>query len=255
MFAGVNTFIHQGPIAKIIPFRLLRAAETRSDFGRVQPSFGYKKGKGEAERPRASRKINTEEIMKLTVIKIAAAVVLIGTGSLIAQDEKDDTSKGNIGREDVTVYKATVMKVDREKREVELKARDGTVNLVKVPDTVRNFKQIKIGDIVTAKYTRSIALDVRKSDESPTATARDSIERAPIGSKPGAQRTSTVEIKASIEKINKEKRELTLMGPGGNERTIDVPEEIKKFDDLKVGDQVVITATESVAISVGTPEQ
>jgi hypothetical protein len=148
-----------------------------------------------------------------------------------------------------------VQKVDKEKREVTLKGESGNTVTVKVPETARNFDQIKPGDTVTARYTQSIAVAVRKSDEPPSATGRESITRAPLGQRPSAQRTATMQITASVEKIDRDKRELTLMGPGGDTRTVTVPEDVKKFDELKVGDNVVISATESVAIDVSSPEK
>jgi hypothetical protein len=96
---------------------------------------------------------------------------------------------------------------------------------------------------------------VRKSGEAPSATGRESITRAPQGEKPGGEHTSTMQITASIEKIDRDKRELTLLGPGGNTRLVKVPEDVKRFDDLKEGDQVVITATQSLAIDVSSPQK
>src|SRR5262249_37442191 len=155
--------------------------------------------------------------------------------------------------EETKVIKATVQKVDKEKRDVTLKGEDGTTMTIKVPETARNFDQIKPGDIVTAKYTQSIAVAVRKSDEPPSATGKESLSRSAIGKKPGGERKTTMQINATIEKIDHDKRELTLMGPEGKTRLVKVPEDIKKFDELKEGDQIVVTATESFAIDVSAP--
>jgi hypothetical protein len=143
--------------------------------------------------------------------------------------------------------------VDKEKREVTFKKADGTMVTIKAPNTVRNFDQIKPGDIATVRYTESIAVSVRKSNEPPSATGKESISRAPLGERPAAQRTATIQINATIEKIDKEKRELTLMGPQGNTKTVKVSEDVKRFNELKVGDQVVINATETVSIEVNEP--
>jgi hypothetical protein len=45
-------------------------------------------------------------------------------------------------------------------------------------------------------------------------------------------------------------RSLTVKGPEGNYVTVTVPEEVKRFDSLKVGDRVDITWTEALLISV-----
>jgi Cu/Ag efflux protein CusF len=196
-----------------------------------------------------------EENMRLIITTMGICALLTGVTPGVAQEQKDKEQSSGLKSEETQTIKATVQKVDSEKREVTLKGESGKTVTIKVPETARNFDQIKTGDIVTAKYTQSVALSVRKSDEPPSATGRESITRAPQGQRPAAQRTSTMQINATIEKIDRDKRELTLMGPEGNTRTVKVPTDIKKFDELKEGDQVVINATESFAIEVSTPEK
>jgi Cu/Ag efflux protein CusF len=212
--------------------------------------------------------------MKSMIITMAACALLTGQG--IAQQSQQDQQQNQSGRQqgqtdqqqsqghqlpgalksrETQTIKATVQKVDKEKREVTLKGEGGNTVTVRVPETARNFDQIKVGDTVTAKYTQSVAVAVRKSDEPPSATGRESITRAPQGQSPAATRTATMQITAQVEKIDKDKRELTLMGPSGDTRTVTVPEDVKKFDELKEGDNVVIRATESVAIQVSAPEK
>lgn len=148
---------------------------------------------------------------------------------------------------------ATVENVNRDTREVTLKRADGSKATIKVPDTVRNLDQVKPGDTVRARYTESIAVDIRKSDEPPTATQKQTLQRAPVGSTPSGEQTVTTQVTATIEKINKKKREVTLLQPDGSLTTVAVPEDVQRFDTLKKGDQVVVTATESLALDV-TPK-
>ena len=196
-----------------------------------------------------------------SIITIGLCALLTGAARLIAQDEpnKDSQTSTNqspgLKSEETQTIKATVEKIDKDKREVTLKGQSGKTVTVKVPESARNFDQIKTGDMVTAKYTESVAISVRKSDEPPSATGRQEITRAPLGEKPAAERKSTMQINATIEKIDRDKRELTLMGPSGDTRTVKVPREVEKFDGLKEGDQVAITATESIAIEVSSPEK
>jgi hypothetical protein len=192
----------------------------------------------------------------ITTLGISLLLSTAATSS-IAQDQTGNAKqkKPAVGEGEAVVASATVQSVDRSKREVTLKKQDGTTATVKVPDTVKNFDQIKAGDVVTAAYTESVALAVRKSDEPPSATGRESVERAAPGQKPGMEKTSTVEISATIEKIDRDKREVTLKGPEGKTKTVKVPQDMKRFDELKEGDQVVVTATQSTAIEVTKPQQ
>jgi hypothetical protein len=55
---------------------------------------------------------------------------------------------------------------------------------------------------------------------------------------PVKERWIRVKIKASVENINSEKREVTLKGPQGNLVTLTASEAVKRFDEIKVGDTV-----------------
>lgn len=47
-----------------------------------------------------------------------------------------------------------------------------------------------------------------------------------------------VELQASVEAIDQKKREVTLKGPAGNLVTITASEQVKRFNEIKVGDSV-----------------
>lgn len=59
------------------------------------------------------------------------------------------------------------------------------------------------------------------------------------GDKPPArEKWSLVNLQASVEAIDHDKREVTLKGPAGNLVTVIVGEQVKRFDEIKVGDSV-----------------
>ena len=47
-----------------------------------------------------------------------------------------------------------------------------------------------------------------------------------------------VRIQASVENIDAEKREITLKGPRGNLATLTANENVKRFDEIKIGDSI-----------------
>ncbi|GEM_PF-627914 len=65
-----------------------------------------------------------------------------------------------------------------------------------------------------------------------------------------ARTTETTTVNATITAIDKANRAVTLTGPQGNSITVHAGEGVKRFNDLKVGDQVSATYSESVAWSV-----
>jgi hypothetical protein len=65
--------------------------------------------------------------------------------------------------------------------------------------------------------------------------------------------SQTSSITATVEAIDTAHRELTLKGPGGKVVVLQVPEAVKRFNEIKVGDQVVIRVTEALALAVVKP--
>jgi len=71
--------------------------------------------------------------------------------------------------------------------------------------------------------------------------------------KPGVVVADLLVTAATVEAIDLQKRTVTLRGPQGNAVTLKVDEQVKKFDQVKAGDEVVVRHTEAVAIAVQKP--
>jgi len=68
--------------------------------------------------------------------------------------------------------------------------------------------------------------------------------------RPGGAVVEAVSMTATIEKIDPKTREITLKGPKGGLATFIAGDEVKRFNELKKGDQVTFDYTEGVAIDV-----
>jgi hypothetical protein len=145
---------------------------------------------------------------------------------------------------------ATVEDIDVAKRLVTLKDEKGEITELAVPKTVRNLAQVKKGDLVEAAYYEAIVYDVFKAgtDMPAEATAVTS-ERAEPGERPGAGVAEATTFTATIEAIDKPASKVTLKGPEGRTVTVKVKHP-EKLDVVSVGDQVQITYTRALAISV-----
>ena len=66
-------------------------------------------------------------------------------------------------------------------------------------------------------------------------------------------KTASVSATATIMAIDKTGRMVTLKDEKGVEDTVSVGPEVKRFDELKVGDKVKITYTESLVLEVRKP--
>ncbi len=65
---------------------------------------------------------------------------------------------------DVLTVKAVVEDIDYENRTVSLKGTSGNIVTVKVDDRVKNFNNVKKGDMVNAQYTEAMAISVRPAE-------------------------------------------------------------------------------------------
>ncbi len=149
-----------------------------------------------------------------------------------------------------TTLEAQVTAVDQKKREVTLKGDDGKEVTIKVGEEVKNFSQVKVGDTLTVEYIASVDIEVMgpKAAEA-GAAAVTSVSRAQPGEKPGGVASQAVVVVMTIEKIDKDKQMVTLKSADGQLTTVK-PRNPENLDKVKVGDKIMITQTESIAISI-----
>jgi hypothetical protein len=73
---------------------------------------------------------------------------------------------------------------------------------------------------------------------------------------PGAIAVETVQMTATVKAVDRSKRTVTLAGKNGKRATYKVGKEAVNFDQIKVGDRVNATLTETLAVFLrpqGTP--
>lgn len=202
-----------------------------------------------------------QNILRGTVAACTVAIALSAAG---CTDPKDFNGKLTITRGAVdglptvvatqkTTGEATITAVDFDKRTVDLKGSDGKVQSFKVPKSVVNFKQVKQGDVVKVKYSEAIEAHVRKSPTEPQITEAGVIATAPPGDKPGIFAYRLVESNCTVQKIDYIARTITLVGMSDKPVSFKVSDLLTNFENIKVGDQVIFTYSESLVIEVAPP--
>jgi hypothetical protein len=190
-------------------------------------------------------KFATLSIVVLAVAFTAAPVLSIADSGAPKQDTMVIT--------DSVHAQATVTGIKKKQRELTLRGESGDEIVVIAGKEVRNFDQIKKGDIVEVDYQLAAASRLEKISDTNIAVDATVVERAPAGAKPGMDVMQTTSIVAKVLKIDPKSRLLTVQGPQGGIVTVQVPASIKAFDSLKKGDSISAVYTEAVAISVRTP--
>jgi len=189
---------------------------------------------------------------------LVAAAVLILSAALPAAAQKPDVTGGAVvasepGKAAVAravEISAEVVAIDKAARIVTLKGPKGNIVDVLAGDEVKNFDQIKVGDFVFVRFLQSLSLELQKTKAGGgTISTRELTAEAAPGEAPAAAAARVVTAIAHVTAVNKKAKTISLKGPRGNVVTLDVhnPDQFKL---VKVGDQVLVTYTEAVAISV-----
>jgi hypothetical protein len=190
--------------------------------------------------------------MKNLLAAVVAALLLLPFAGGVSAKEKapDAKAQHSVKRGKLITTTATVVSVDQKQRIVTLKDPKGIISDIKVGDEVRNLAQLKAGDLVTVKYYQSLLIELMKPGKGAgDMQTKTTMERAKPGEKPHGMIGGQVTVTAKITAINKKDQTVTLKGSGGKS-VVAKAENPHNLDLVKVGDELKITYSEAVAISV-----
>ena len=202
--------------------------------------------------------------MKISTVLITLSMItagtLVTTNTAIAADNSVEkavvivNAPGQVEGIAMVAVMATVQEIDKKTRAITLKKENGETVSIVAPETMRNFDQIKVGDIVHAKYQTSVSFQVVKEGSTAVGKAlKETASRAKLGDKPGARLTRAVSMRANVTKVDPENKTITIQGKG---KTLDMDvKNPEHFKVVKVGDQIDALITESIAISVTGAEK
>jgi hypothetical protein len=148
--------------------------------------------------------------------------------------------------------KATVTAINPATREVTIQGDNGTVTMQAGPD-VKNFKNLKVGDQVLASYYQGTLAQIVEGGKklSDPAASTFAYGNSP-GMKPagGVGRSVTVDVK--IQDVNLPTNTVAFTKSDGTTHIVQArsPEMQKFLQQLKRGDTVQVTFTDSFAVSV-----
>jgi len=160
---------------------------------------------------------------------------------------KSEPGKATVA--EAVAMSAQVVGLDPATRTVTLKGPKGKVVDVVAGDEVKNFDQIKLGDFVVARYVQALTLELMKTKGGEPLGVKEGAVRAQPGERPGAAAARQVTAIADVIAVSPKNKTITLKGPRGNvvELAVHNPDQFKV---VKKGDQVEVTYTEALALSV-----
>jgi Cu/Ag efflux protein CusF len=159
-----------------------------------------------------------------------------------AQDPKPIT-------ESVTIQ-ATIEAIDQTAKKVTLKGPKG--NFVEVDASgLPRLDQLKVGDVVTATYTESLAVHIRKpGDPAPTA---GSAAVTPRAGGPGATAAQQRTVSVVVQAIDPKAPSVTVKTTDGRMLSFRI-QDPKNLAGIKVGDTVDVTYTQALLLKADPPK-
>jgi hypothetical protein len=189
-------------------------------------------------------------------VVFALAISLIFMDSARAQATEVESDAG------VVTMVGTVEAIDATQQIVTVVGPNN--NWVEVKVGPEHLKLIKVKDKITISYADEVAVGLHKiSTPKPgdsieqeetsgmnmnpeTVAEQDWVEATPSGDTD----LTTIEITDTVAAIDKKQRTITFYGIGGKTRTIRVDPSVQGFNQVQVGDTVVLEVTRAVAVNV-----
>jgi hypothetical protein len=176
--------------------------------------------------------------------------VLFAVSAAWAGDEAGTMAKPSFSASQSSMVSAVVEAINHETRVVTVRKADGEEITFTASDEARNLDQVSIGDILVAEYVETISVEVMENEGfEPEVIEAEAMARTAKGEMPGVAAMAASVVISTVEEINLEANTFKLKGPDGevNEYVARNPDNLRRS---AVGDLVVITVTEAIAITV-----
>jgi Cu/Ag efflux protein CusF len=173
-----------------------------------------------------------------------AVAVILGAGSARAQ--KPVTQGAQVSESFV------IDAIDYSARLVTLRDAKGETETIYCGPEVERFSALKVGDKVTFRYYESMVYQIRKPGSAPTSPAEASAVVRTPGAQPGGTISQQMTAMVTIDAIDPKVPSVTVTTKDGKKMSFKV-ENPKNLAGVKAGDQVEITYTQALAISVTPP--
>ena len=187
--------------------------------------------------------------MKISDYTVVVSLLLACVAAFAAEEQVQQDKPFLVTSQTMKIS-AQVEAIDHKSRVVTLRRPQGDTVTFTASDEARNLDQVSVGDIVTAEYVETLSIEVVANEGmEPESAELSAVARTEKGEMPGVIAVDTQIVTATVEEINLETNTYKLKGPDGtvNEYVARNPENLKR---AAVGDLVIMTFTESVAISV-----
>jgi Cu/Ag efflux protein CusF len=165
-----------------------------------------------------------------------------------AQDALANSAQDVVSAVQPVHIQAKIVAIDTASRTVTLQGPNGRTAMILVSDQVPGFDKLKVGDNVDAEYKNALLVTAEKvkgADKGIRERVDTQVYQPASG---GYQTAKQIEVLATVQKIDRKKRMVTLRG-AYQTQTLDVGPDID-LKSLKVGDTVHAVFVSAAAVKI-----
>jgi Cu/Ag efflux protein CusF len=177
----------------------------------------------------------------------ALTVLLVAAPPAFAQAPASEAAPQAVGAAALIHLQARVVEIDAASNSVALQGPQGNIAVLEVNPDVADVKKLQVGEILNIAYQKAVLIGVDKL-ASKGIRQRVDTELAQPASGGVVASARRVEVVATVQKIDRKHRTITLRGPTRTE-TLDVAPQVA-LDQIKVGDSVRAVFVTAIAASV-----
>jgi hypothetical protein len=186
---------------------------------------------------------------QLILLAAVASTVALAPCALAQTGVAVTSEPGKVSVTQTVEVSATITAIDKATRAITLKSAQGNEAKIVAGPEVRNFDQLKVGDVVNAKYLESLAMELKKGGGLAVAkTEKAGAVGAQPGATPAGMAGREVTVVGDVIALNPATQTVTVKGP---QRTVQlVARDPEQFKRIAVGDQIQATYIEAFAVAV-----
>jgi hypothetical protein len=153
---------------------------------------------------------------------------------------------------EVLSYTGTITDIDYANREITLKDSQGQLQTFQVSQDVQRFNEAKIGDKVSVDFYYGFSAELRKptaeEQQNPLSILQATGRTAP-GEDPTGATARQIRAVVTVEALDRANQTITVKSPRGKHYMARVADP-SRFDEVHIGDTIVITFTEAMVVSL-----
>jgi Cu/Ag efflux protein CusF len=186
-------------------------------------------------------------LYRVKTVTVALTLLFAGACPALAQQAASAPPPQAVGAAALLRIQAQVVAIEPDSNSVTLRGPKGNLAVIDVNPAVADVKKLQVGDVVTIAYQKAVLIGVDKLAARGIRQRIDTEVTQPAANGVVAA-AHRVEVVATVQKIDRKHRTITLRGPTRTE-VLDVAPEIS-LDKLKVGDSVRAVFVAAAAASV-----